>query len=70
MAIFGFGALHDAKSTAALLCQELRCFCFIEALPCAGEVLRNFDVIARVVDDIGLRRHQVGTTAGATGEQF
>jgi len=69
MAIFGFGALDDAMSAPALVRQEFHSFCFIEALPSAGEVLRNFDVIAGVIDDIGLRRHEVAISS-ATGEQY
>ena len=69
MAIFGFGALDDAISAPALVRQEFRSFCFIEALLCAGEVLRNFDVIVGVIDDIGLRGHEVAIS-GATGEQY
>lgn len=42
MAILGFGALDDAISAPALVRQEFRSFCFIEALLCAGEVLGNF----------------------------
>ena len=74
MAIFGFGALDDAISAAALFCQQVHCTCFIEAILSAGEILRDFDVIVDVVDDIGLPGQQklsgVATTAGAAGEQY
>jgi cytochrome c oxidase assembly protein Cox11 len=69
MVIFGFGALDDAISAAALFCQQVHCACFIEAILSAGEILRDFDVIVRVVDDIGLRGHEIAIS-GATGEQY
>jgi len=50
MAILGFGALDDAISAPAFVRQEFRSFCFIEALPYAGEVLGNFDVIVGVIN--------------------
>jgi len=69
MAIVGFGALDDAISAPALVRQEFHSFCVIEAFLCADEVLRNFDVIAGVINDIGLRGHE-GAISGATGEQY
>ena len=61
--------LTTAISAPAFVRQEFRSFCFIEALPYAGEVLGNFDVIVGVINDIGLRGHEVAIS-GATGEQY
>jgi len=69
MAISSFGTVLDAKGAAALSCQKLHCFCFIEALLYAGgEVFRDFDVIAGVKYDIGMRTPEFDT-ACAAGEQ-
>ena len=68
MAICGIGALDDAISAPSLARQEFHRFCFIEALLHPSEILRNFDVIGGVIDDIRLRGHEVAISA--TSEQY
>jgi hypothetical protein len=67
MAISSFGTPLDAKGAAALSCQKRHSFCFIEAPYAGGEALRDFDVIAGVKYDIGIRPPEFD--ACAAGEQ-